>query len=60
MIVNPSETVVRAMQSNPGNFASVSGSTGKDLQPLINLLRPDGSLDLDSGFNGSLDPAVSR
>ena len=42
--------------SNPGNNTASPVVTAVDLQPLAGLLRPDGSLDLTTGFSGSLDP----
>ena len=54
---NPCVPVVRAMQAVHGNIAPSPALTNEDLQPLTNLLRPDGSLNLTTGFSGSLDPS---
>ena len=49
---------VHVMASNPGsNIGTSSGSSAGDLPSLADLLRPDGSLDLTTGFNGALDPS---
>ncbi|MGB8251702.1 MAG: hypothetical protein WCF08_00685, partial [Anaerolineaceae bacterium] len=55
-VILPSRTVnVQGKASLPPNSATSTTITS-ELQPLAGLLRPDGSLDLSTGFSGSLDP----
>ena len=54
--ISPGMPATQVMVSNPVEFGTSSSSSGNDLPSLSDLLRPDGSLDLSSGFSGSLDP----
>ena len=45
------------MPPNPGEHIASTGVSAGDLPSLADLLRPDGSLDLTSDFNGALDPS---
>ena len=53
---NPGVAVAGSMQSSPNDHTTLPVSAGPGLQPLAGLLNPDGSLDLTTGFKGSLDP----
>ena len=48
------------MQSSQHTLAAPPQPFPTDLQPLAELLNPDGSLDLSTGFRGALDPAGWR
>jgi hypothetical protein len=48
------------MQSSQHTLAAPPQPSPTDLQPLAELLHPDGSLNLDTGFRGALDPAGWR
>ena len=54
--VNPHAPFVEGNQTVQAKTISSSQSSTGDLPSLANLLRPDGSLDLTTGFTGSLDP----
>ena len=54
--ISPGIPAVHAMPPNPGEHIESPGGSAGDLPSLADLLRPDGGLDLTSGFSGSLDP----
>ena len=53
----PVVPTVRAISSMPENRANSSGAFDRGSHPLSELLLPDGSLNLTSGFSGSIDPS---
>ena len=48
--------VANAMQSDQASVIHQPGVASENPRPLADLPRPDGSLDLTSGFSGAIDP----